>query len=114
MRSMVTYLFDCGERRDIHLIYAASHADELAFLPLFTQYHLQLTTVVKKPHPGYAGLTGSISPARILDIAGDNGRSYLYFSGPEPMVEAFYKEFKASGIDADRLITDYFSGYTSF
>lgn len=114
MRSMVKYLLDTGEQRDIHLIYAVNHADELAFLPLFNAYKLRLTTVVKEPPAGYTDESGSLDPERILQLAGNDGRSYLYFSGPEPMVETFYKQLKAKGISKHRLVTDYFPGYTQF
>ena len=114
MRSMVKYLLDTKERRSIHLIYAVTHAEDLAFIPLFKEYGLRLTVIVKQPAANYNGETGSITPDRILQLAGDDSASYLYFSGPEPMVEAFYKDFTARGISADRLVTDYFPGYTTF
>jgi ferredoxin-NADP reductase len=114
MRSMIKYLLDVQEQRHVHLIYAVTHADELAFLPLFRQYNLRLTTIVKKPTASYTGETGSLTPARILQLAGDNSKPYYYFSGPEPMVEAFYKDYTAKGIDPNRLVADYFPGYTTF
>lgn len=114
MRSMVKYLHDTQEQRDIHLIYAVTEEDELAFVPLFKAYNLKFTPVVKTPPPDYSGQTGSLSVDRILELAPDNGRSLIYLSGPEPMIEAFFKEFPSKGVSADRLVTDYFPGYKQF
>ena len=114
MHSMVQYLHDAGEKRDIHLIYAVTEEDELAFVPLFTAYGLQFTPVIKQPAGEYQGETGSLSTNRILQLAPDDGRYRLYLSGPEPMVETFYKELKAKGFGEERLVTDYFPGYQQF
>ena len=114
MRSMVKWLLDNGEKRQIHLIYAVTEEDELAFVPLFTEYGLQLTPVVKIPQSGYSGETGSLSTDRISQLAPDDDRYRLYLSGPEPMVETFYKDLKAKGFTEDRLVTDYFPGYQQF
>lgn len=114
MHSMVKWLKDSGEKRNIHLIYAVTEEDELAFVPLFEEYGLKFTPVVKTPQPGYKGETGSLNVDRILQLAPDDGRYRLYLSGPEPMVEAFYKELKARGFSEERLVTDYFPGYQQF
>ncbi|HEY5805883.1 MAG TPA: FAD-dependent oxidoreductase [Candidatus Saccharimonadales bacterium] len=114
MHSMIKWLNDTGERRDIHLIYAVTEEDELAFVPLFKEYGLNFTPVVKTPQPGYAGETGSLNADRILQLAPDDGKSLLYLSGPEPMVETFFKELVEKGVSKDRLVTDYFPGYKQF
>jgi len=114
MHSMIKWLLDTGEKRDIHLIYAVTEQDELAFEPLFKQYGCQLTTVIKQPPSSYKGETGSLDANRILELAGDDGESLFYLSGPEPMVEAFTKDLKAKGVDKRRLVTDYFPGYEQF
>ena len=114
MHSMVKYLQDKGEKRDIHLIYAVTEEDELAFVSLFKEYGLKFTPVVKAPTEKWGGETGSLSVDRILQLAPDDGRYRLYLSGPEPMVENFYKEFKSRGFGEERLATDYFPGYQQF
>ena len=114
MHSMIKYLNDTREKRSIHLIYAVTNKDELAFEPLFKEYGVTLTTVVKEPPAGYKGETGSLNADRILALAPDDGKTLYYLSGPEPMVEAFTKDLKAKGVDKRRLITDYFPGYQQF
>lgn len=115
VRSMIKWLHDTGEKRSIHLLYAVTHADELAFLPLFSSYStLHLTPIVKKAPAGFAGHTGSISTERILELAPIADNAFMYLSGPEPMVEIFFKELQTQGIDSERLVTDYFPGYQKF
>lgn len=114
MHSMVKWLKDTGEKRNIHLIYAVTEEDELAFVPLFKEYRLKFTPVVKTPQPGHTGETGSLTTDRILQLAPDDGKSLIYLSGPEPMVETFYKEMPLRGTSKDRLVTDYFPGYQQF
>jgi ferredoxin-NADP reductase len=114
MHSMVQYLTDAKEQRPIHLIYAVTQENELAFLPLFKAYCSTVTTVVKNPPADYRGETGSLSAERILQLAPDDGKTLYYLSGPEPMVEAFTKDLKHRGVSGHRVITDYFPGYTQF
>ena len=114
MYSMIKWLNDTGEKRNIHLIYAVTEEDEMAFVPLFKEYGLKFTPVVKQPVGEYQGETGSINVDRILQIAPGDDRTMYYLSGPEPMVEAFFKEFPSKGVPEDRLVTDYFPGYQQF
>jgi len=114
VHSMIKWLLDSGERRQIHLIYAAAQLDELAFTPLFERYPLTFTPIIKRPPEGYRGQSGSITVERLLDLAPDDGRSLIYLSGPEAMTETFFRDLTARGISPDRLVTDYFPGYSSF
>ncbi len=114
MHSMIKYLYDTGQHRDIHLIYAATQAEELAFLPLFKKADITLTTVVKEPAAGYHGETGSLTTERILQLAPPTPNTLYYLSGPEPMVETFTKELISSGVSKHHVVTDYFPGYQKF
>jgi len=88
--------------------------EELAFQILFRDYGLKLTTVIKDPPPGYQGEAGSLTGARILQIAKPKPGTLFYMSGPEPMVEAFTKDLAKSGVNKHDIITDYFPGYQQF
>jgi glycine betaine catabolism B len=115
MHSMIKYLHDTGEQRDILLIYAVTDSKELAFREQFEAYGVKLIPVVKDPAKGYTGETGSLDADRILQLAqGDDGRKLFYLSGPEPMVEAFTETLKQRGVDKHRVVTDYFPGYAKF
>ncbi len=111
VRSMIKWLQDTGEKRSVHLIYAVRNEDELAFTPLFRHHDMRFTPIVKTPSARYTGQTGSISVERILQLAPDDGAYRLYLSGPEKMVEDFYKTLRRGNFSEDRLVTDYFPGY---
>lgn len=114
MHSMIKWLNDTGEKRDIRLVYAVAEESDLTFVPLFKEYGLNFTPIIKTPPPGYAGETGSLNTDRILQLAPDDGKSLIYLSGPELMVETIFKELPTKGISPDRLVTDYFPGYQQF
>ena len=114
MHSMIKYLHDRKEKRDIHLIYAVTKREELAFQMLFRDYGLKLTTVIKDPPSGYSGEAGSLTGERILKIVKPKPGTLFYMSGPEPMVEAFTKDLAKSGVNKHDIITDYFPGYQQF
>lgn len=114
MRSMVKYLHDKNDERDITLLYAATDSKELAFLPLFKNYGVKLVTVVKNVTPGYKGESGSLTSERILSLAPHDQNTLFYLSGPEPMVEVFTKDLSRAGINKHHVITDYFPGYQKF
>ena len=115
VHSMVKYLSDTHEQRDIQLLYAANHDNELAFKGLFESYELRdLSYVIHEPSPAWKGEVGSLTTDRILKAINGSGDMIIYLSGPEPMVETFDKELKAAGINKHRLVTDFFPGYKPF
>jgi ferredoxin-NADP reductase len=114
MRSMVKWLLDNKDRRAIQLIYAVTEHDELAFQPLFDDYGLEFTPIVKNPGANYKGEAGSLDAQRILDLTDHDDNTLFYLSGPEPMVEAFDKDLKAKGINKHKLVGDFFPGYQKF
>lgn len=111
MRSMVKWLADTGEKRDIHLVYAARSSKELAFIDLFEAYPLKFTPLITEPDKDWHGETGMLTTTRIMKFAETQPKPLVYISGPEPMVEQFVEELQKLGIDKHRLVTDYFPGY---
>lgn len=114
VRSMVKWLVDTGEQRRIYLLYAVSELEDMAFVPLIKDYDLAFTPIVSHPPAGYSGETGPLTSQRILKLAENDPNTLIYLSGPEPMVETFFKELTAKGIPSERLVTDYFPGYPEF
>jgi len=112
MRSMIRQLSHTQERRNIQLVYAVSDADELAFLPLLDAYDMPLTTIIKRPPTSYSGQTGTLTAARILELATHNDQTRFYLSGPEVVVETLTKDLATQGIHPHNIVTDYFHGYT--
>ncbi|MDQ5972218.1 MAG: glycine betaine catabolism [Patescibacteria group bacterium] len=96
--SMVQWLADSGEKRNITLLYGVQTKEELAFTELFTSYGVNF-----KPLIGERLTTDMI----MKEAAG----KLVYVSGPEPMVEALNDSLIAGGLPDERLKTDYFPGY---
>jgi glycine betaine catabolism B len=111
VRSMIKWLQDRQQTRTIHIIYAVSNANELAFLPLFKAQGLRLTTVLRHPPANYRGEVGRIHAERILQLIDRTRQPLIYLSGPESLTEELFKGLKAKGISGQQLITDYFPGY---
>lgn len=114
IHSMVKYLADTHEKRDITLLYAVNHQDDLAFTELFENYDLKFIPIVKEANPDWKGETGTITVERILAEANKDPRSLIYLSGPEPMIEALADGLKEAGVSKNRIVTDFFPGYTQF
>ena len=102
MRSMVKFLYDTSEKRQITILYAAKTANQLAFLPLFSKYDLKLITQIAVP----------LTASGIIDHTKPGPHSRLYISGPEPVVEDIVKQFKTTTVTENQIITDYFPGYS--
>lgn len=102
MRSMVKWLKDSREKRQIHLIYAAKSEQMAVFKDLFEAYGAKIDLV----------LDGSLNASKILKLIGELKPDHLiYLSGPEPMVEEFDKDLKKLGVKPEQLLTDFFPGY---
>jgi ferredoxin-NADP reductase len=101
--SIIKYLSDTGEKRDIQLLYAAKEMDEVAFRELFAGYlgkEFQITL-------------NRLSSDIILELTKNPDERHIYISGPEPMVEALDKGIKKAGFPYQRIHTDFFPGYES-
>ncbi len=112
IHSMVKYLHDTGERRDITLLYAANNPSEIVFSDLFNSYPMQFVPIVKNPDASWHGETGVLTPERIISYLKPG--MLVYLSGPEPMIEALTKDLEAQGVDKRNVVTDFFPGYTQF
>lgn len=97
--SIVKYLSDSGEKRDVTLLYAASSDEEVAFRPDFRALGDKFITIVGE----------RLTVEKILDHY--NKDQYIYLSGPEPMVEVLDKGLKQKGVDKKHIRTDFFPGY---
>jgi len=102
MRSIVKYLSDSGEIRNIQLVYTVKDLEELAFRSLFENYNLKLDIMI-----------GKLEADQIAKLASPSAGKTFYLSGPEPFMEALTKDLPNFGIDPNQIITDYFPGYTT-
>ncbi len=102
-RSMVRYLLDVGEERDIVLLYSARSDSDFAYKEIFERAKetLGIRTVY----------TQRIDRALIGREVPDHRERTLYLSGPHGMVVAFEKTLHEMGVPRSSVKTDYFPGY---
>ena len=101
MRSMIKWLTDYSEQRNIHLIYAGHSEEEMPFVDLFEHAAIKLDKVI-----------GQLNIQTIIKLVGPVNNQLFYMSGPEPLVEKLTKELPSFGVKPDKIVTDYFPGYT--
>lgn len=103
-RSMVQYLLDTKQSRDIVLLYGAKSEEELVFNDIFSKAHKQfgMKTVYTLER---------IDEAFIRKEVKDFKERAFYVSGPEPMVEGIEKILAGMRLAAKKIKRDYFPGY---
>jgi ferredoxin-NADP reductase len=111
VRSMIKWLQDNGEKRDVYVMYMAHSDDQLAFKPLLDNYCKQVTYTVHEPSTSWTGNVGRITSDDIYSASQKYNKPFIFLSGPEEMIEVFVAELTELGINPSRLITDYFPGY---
>ncbi len=112
MHSMIKFLSDTREQRNVHLVYGVKHTDELAWRELFEASNITFTTMVSRGAASRKTSTRSLSAEQIAGWAVADKGQLVYLSGPELMIEQFASKLPGLGVSEDRLITDYFPGYS--
>lgn len=116
-RSMLRYLLDRKERRDIVLFYANSTADEIAYKDVLSEaqtklgikvlYTLTNTQAIPR---NWSGLVGRIDEHMIQQAVPDCKERTYYVSGPPDMVRAYEQLLKNMRIRNDQIKKDFFPG----
>jgi ferredoxin-NADP reductase len=116
-RSMIKYLLDKNERRDIALFYSNRTAEEVVFHDVFDEAHEQLGiktvyTLTEKNQlpPNWGGEVGYIDANMIARQVPDYKDRLFYISGSHTMVAAFKDILRGMGIHRSRIKTDFFPG----
>ncbi len=116
-RSMIKYLLDKKESRDIVLLYASRRSEDLVFMDMFEdaseKINLKTIPVVSEPDTNWKGKTGQVDAAFIKIEVPDLQSRTVYVSGPEPMVEVMEKTLLGLGVVKANIKQDFFPGYTS-
>jgi len=117
-RSMVTYMVDKNEKRDVVLVYSCKRIEELAYTNLFhhAHTHLGLKTVstltdLDRIPEDWNGYKGFVGVELLLQEIPDYAERTFYVSGPPSLVDAVKKILTELGIDKKRIKTDYFPGF---
>jgi ferredoxin-NADP reductase len=109
--SMVKWLIERDEQRDIQLLYSASHPEAFLFPDLWKTYQpLRVTRIVSHPQAGWSERVGHLNLPILLDHAGAKKDSLIYLAGPQSLIEPLYDEL-LKHIPRYRILLDYFPGY---
>jgi glycine betaine catabolism B len=117
-RSMLQYLTDTKEKRDIVFLYTVPDPKELAYRDIFEKagkelglkYYYIVTRSENAPLD-WTGKIGRITPELVKEVAPDFKDRVYYLSGPNAMVETYKKLLSQLGIPWNNIKTDYFPGF---
>jgi glycine betaine catabolism B len=116
-RSMIKYIIDKGEERDVTLFYSCSNVSEFVYREIFEEAVknglkvVYVLTDVENVPPDWKGKVGFLSKEMIQSEVRDYENRTYYLSGPQAMVTAYKRLLKSMGIGRRRVKTDYFPGY---
>ena len=116
-RSMIKYLLDTQQRRDIILIYVNKSADEIVYTDVFnaastklgikTFYTLTDTTTLPR---NWRGFVGRIDEPMLLKAVPDYQERTYYISGPPEMVKTSERVLHIMGVSNAQIKKDFFPG----
>lgn len=102
MRSMLQWLADNSQPRDITSLYSASTKKDIIFKDTVDQNSRSTTYFVDGQR---------LTSQDITQQAATLQDPFIYISGPEEIVEVLVAELREQGVPNARLVTDYFPGY---
>ena len=109
-RSMIKYLLDKGEKRDVTLFYAAKTAEDHVYREVFDEAAAKLGINVI-----YITSSDNTKRARYEQLIAQHVPDYkdctFYVSGPRPMVTDTDHVLETMGVSFTRIKKDFFSGY---
>ncbi len=112
-RSMVKWLIDTKDNRNIQVILAANKLQDVLFKDLFEKYGIRPRLVISNPPDNWDGQRGQLTGRRVLTLINGIKDKRLYISGPEPMVETLNEELQALNVSPAQLVGDFFPGYST-
>ncbi len=117
-RSMIKYLIDTNQARDVSMLYAARTMADFAYKDTFEQAREKLGAQIlyvasnpgtTMPHPNT--IAGPISADIIRHSMPDFNERVFYISGTHAMVEAMQEILTEIGVSSSNVKTDFFPGY---
>jgi ferredoxin-NADP reductase/Na+-translocating ferredoxin:NAD+ oxidoreductase RnfD subunit len=119
-RSMLKYLSDRIEKRDIVLLYSAGREEQVVFQDVLEKARCTLGVNVtvtltdqERIRAGWTGKRGQIDAAMIREVIPDASRRLFLVSGPPGMVSSARSALHSAGVRRSAIRTDYFPGYPS-
>ncbi|MFA6076518.1 MAG: oxidoreductase [Candidatus Paceibacterota bacterium] len=117
-RSMIKYLIDTQQKRDIFLIYSNKKETDIVYKNIFDQasYDFGLKTIytltdMEDEQTNWNGRRGFIDGKMILEEIKDWRERTFYISGPPSMVSDTEKIIKNLGLSGKQIKTDFFPGF---
>ncbi len=114
-RSMVRYLLDTAQPRDITLLYAAATPESFVYTDVFAaaarRFGMHTVYAAGRAPAGWQGHHGRITAELIAAVIPDYPERLFYLSGPLGMVTAVKQALRELGVPARHIKTDYFPGY---
>lgn len=107
-RSMIKYLLDRQEKRDIILLYSNKTPTEVAYTDIFDAAQNELGI---KTFYTMTDQEGFIDEHVIRREVPDYKERQFFLSGPHAMVEAFEKTLRNMGLTRSQIKKDYFPGF---
>ncbi|TSC85086.1 MAG: hypothetical protein G01um101413_470 [Parcubacteria group bacterium Gr01-1014_13] len=115
-RSMVKYLLDTKEKRNIILLYSNYTPADIAYRDLFDQGERELGiktiyTISSTPYPAdWQGERGMVDDKMIMRTVPDFKERTFYLSGSNNMVVAFEQILRKIGVPKQQIKKDFFPG----
>ncbi len=117
-RSIIEYMLDKKDRRDITLFYSNKTSDEIAYKNILERANKELgiKTIFllndgQTMPSGVDFEIGRLNADMLKKYVADCTNRTFYVSGPEGMVNAYKSLLKSMGIKNSCIITDYFPGF---
>jgi ferredoxin-NADP reductase/multidrug transporter EmrE-like cation transporter len=117
-RSILKYLIDNNEKRDIVLLFSNKKAEDVVYQNILREAEQKLNikvvytiTDIVNPPSGWTGKIGRIDQNVIKTEVPDYQERKFYLSGPHIMVEAFKKSLIKMGVQNKNIKEDYFPGF---
>ena len=117
-RSMIKYISDKGEKRDVVLVYSNKTKEEIAYIDILDEAYEKfglktVATLTDMDHipADWHGYVGFITPEMIIKEIPDYMDRIFYISGPNSMVEACSNTLKNMGVERKNIKKDFFPGF---
>lgn len=107
-RSIIKYLIDTNEKRDIILIYSEKEEKDLVYKDIFDESKKKLGIQI---HYVKTSVVGRVNENMIKEAIPDYKTRNFYLSGPHEMVTSFEKILSDMKLPKNRIKVDYFPGF---
>lgn len=114
-RSMIKYLSDMGEHRDVELFYAERSEQDITYADVFEEARQKVGTrttyLLETPSRLAHSYQGRVTPELVTSLLPDYKDRTFYISGPQPMVKGVKEMLQELGVAKHHIKVDYFFGY---